>query len=54
MEANFNFSDKLIYGVRMLDNVRKHGFMPEEIYSKKDKTADDASLAKVLFFGVAR
>ena len=31
MEADFNFSNKLVYGVRMLDNVRKHNFMPEEI-----------------------
>jgi hypothetical protein len=33
----------------MMDNVRKYGWMPEEIYSKKGKTADDGSLAKVLF-----
>jgi hypothetical protein len=48
-EANFNLSNKMIYGVQMMDNVRKHGWMPEEIYSKKGKTADDGSLAKVLF-----
>ena len=52
MEADFNFSNKLIYGVRMMDNVRKYGFMPEEIYSKKGKTADDGSLAKVLFYDI--
>jgi hypothetical protein len=39
----------MIYGVQMMDNVRKYGWMPEEIYSKKGKTADDGSLAKVLF-----
>jgi hypothetical protein len=58
MEAAFNFSNKLIYGVRMMDNVRQHGFVPEEIYSEKGKTADNAlqhaSLAKVLFFNIAR
>jgi hypothetical protein len=48
-EANFNLSNKMIYGVQMMDNVRKYGWMPEEIYSKKGKTADDGSLAKVLF-----
>jgi hypothetical protein len=41
MEADFNFSNKLVYGVRMMDNVRKHGMMPEEIYSEKGRTADD-------------
>ena len=54
MEADFNFSNKMIYGVRMLDNVRKHGWMPEEVYSEKGKTADDGSLAKVLFYDIVR
>ena len=54
MEADFNFSKKLIYGVRMMDNARKYGFMPEEIYSEKGKTADDGSLAKVLFYDISR
>ena len=54
METDFNFSNKLIYGVQMMDNVRKYGFMPEEIYSKKGKTADDGSLTKVLFYDIVR
>ena len=54
MEADFNFSNKLVYGVRMVDNVRKHGYMPEEIYSEKGKTADDGTLAKVLFYDIVR
>ena len=54
MEADFNFSNKVIYGVRMIDNARKWGFVLEEIYSKKNKMADDSSLAKVLFFYVTR
>ena len=44
MEADFNFSNKIIYGARMMNNVRTHGWMPEEIYSEKGKTADDGSL----------
>ena len=36
MEADFNFSDKKnVHGVRMLDNAREHGYVPEEIYSEK-------------------
>ena len=54
MEAEFNFSNEVIYGVRMMDNVRKYGYMPEEIYSEKRKTADDGSLAKVLFYDIVR
>ena len=35
MEADFNFSNKILYGVRMVDNVRRFGLMPEDIYSEK-------------------
>ena len=54
MEADFNFSNKLVYGVRMMNNVRQYGYMPEEIYSEKGRTADDGSLAKVLFYDIVR
>ena len=50
MEADFNHVNKEIFGYRMLQNVRKHQLMPEEVYSKRNKTADDGTLAKVLFF----
>ena len=33
----------------MLENARKYGFIPEEVYSERSKTADDGTLAKVLF-----
>ena len=52
MEADFNFSNKMIYGVRMMNNVKKVGWIPEEIYSEKGKTADNGSLAKVLFYDI--
>ena len=52
MEADFNFSNKLIYGVRMMNNVHKHDWMPEEIYSETGKTADDGTLAKVIFYDI--
>jgi hypothetical protein len=54
MEADFNFSNKMVYGVRMMNNVRQYGYMPEEIYSEKGRTADDGSLAKVLFYDIVR
>ena len=54
MEADFNSVNKIIYGNRMMNNVRKYGYMPEEIYSEKGKMADDGSLAKVLFYDLAR
>ena len=54
MEADSNFANKMVYGVQMMDNIREHGLMPEEVYSEKDQTADDGSLAKVLFYDIIR
>lgn len=54
MEADFNFMNKMIVGDRMLWNVRNHGFMAEEIFSEQGRTAEDGSLAKVLFYDIVR
>jgi len=52
MEADFNASNKILYGVRMMQNAREHRLMPEEIYSKKNCMADDGTLTKTLFYDV--
>lgn len=54
MEADFNLANKTIFGSRMLHNVRKHKLMPDEIFSEKNRTADDGTLAKTLFYDLAR
>ena len=54
MEADFNHSNKEIFGSRMLDNVRKYGLMPEETYRERGKVPDDGTLAKVIFNDVVR
>ena len=54
MEANFNHSNKEIFGKRMLDNVRNHELKPEEMYSKKGKVSDDGTLTKVIFNKLVR
>ncbi len=41
MEADFNASNKIMYGVRMMQNVCNHRMMPKEIYSKKNRMADN-------------
>ncbi len=38
----------------MMNNVREYILMPEDIFSKKNRTADDGTLSKVLFFNIAR
>ena len=54
MEANFNATNKIVYGNRMLYNVRKYHLMPKEIYSEKNRLADDGTLVKVLFYDIVR
>jgi hypothetical protein len=34
MEADFNATNKEMYGVRMLDAAQKYKLIPEEIFSK--------------------
>ena len=53
MEADFNATNKTIYGVRMLANVQKYKLMPEEVYSKRNHLADNGTLSKILFFDIA-
>ncbi len=54
MEADFNSTNKIIYGQRMLQVVRKYKLMPEEIYIKKNGLADNGTLVKVLFYDIVR
>ncbi len=53
-EADFNVANKVIYGWRMLDNVHSHGCMPDKICSEKNRSAEDGTLTKVLFFDIVR
>jgi len=54
MEADFNTTNKAIYGIRMLANVRKYKLVPEEVYSERNRLADKGTLSKVLFYDIAR
>ncbi len=54
MEADFNATNKIVYGDRMMKNVRKYNQMPEEIFSKKNKMANDGTLCKTLFYDITR
>jgi hypothetical protein len=54
MEADFNAINKAIYIVQMLTNVQKYKLMPEEIYSKRNRLADDNTLPKVIFYDIVQ
>ncbi len=52
--ADFNSTNKVIYGICMLANVRKYKLMPEEVYSKRNHLADNGTLSKVLFYDIVQ
>jgi hypothetical protein len=52
MEADFNATNKEVYGVRMLEEARKYKLVPEEIFSEQNCTANDGGLAKTLFYDI--
>ncbi len=54
MEVDFNASNKIIYGIRMMGQARKYSMIPDEIYSEKNQMADNGTLTKTLFFDTAR
>ena len=54
MEADFNFLNKMIYRVQMMNNAYKYGSILEEIYSKKGKTAGNRTLANILSYDIVR
>ncbi len=54
MEMDFNATNKVIYSIRMLHNMRKYKLMPEEIYSERNCLADDGTLSKVLFYDIVQ
>jgi hypothetical protein len=54
MEADFNSINKILFGIRMLNMVRLYGFMRNEIFSERNRTAEEGTLSKVLFYDVVR
>ncbi len=54
MEADFNRINKILFGIQMLNMVRLHGFMLDEIFSECNRTAEEGTLSKVLFYGMVR
>jgi hypothetical protein len=54
MEGDFNAANKIVYGIRMLNNARGHQLMPEEIFSKKNRMADNETSCKTLFYDITR
>jgi hypothetical protein len=54
MEANFNATNKIVYGNGMLHNAREHNLMPEEFFSEKNRMANNGTLCMTLFYDITR
>ena len=54
MEADFNGVNKTVYGIRMLEQARRNNLMPEEVFSERNKMADDGTLTKVITYDIIR
>jgi hypothetical protein len=54
MEADYNATNKIVYGDRMIKNACGHHLMPEEIFSEKNCMANDGTLCKTLFYDITR
>ncbi len=55
MEADFNATNKTIYGIRMLAYARRYRLMPEEVFSERNCLADGGTLSKeIIIFDIPR
>ncbi len=54
IEADFNFFQGFIFGKMAMDELTQSGFLPEEHYSKKGSTSEDAKFDKTLMFDLSR
>jgi hypothetical protein len=54
MEGNFSAANKIVYRTRMLKNACKHQLMPEEIFSKRNRMANNGTLCKTLYYDITR
>jgi hypothetical protein len=54
METNLNAINMIVYGNRMLHNAWEHNLMLEEIFSKKNRMANNGTLYKTLFYDTTR
>ncbi len=54
MEVDFYGANKTVYGLRMLKQTRSKNLMPKEVFSERNKMADNGTLTKVLTYDIIR
>jgi hypothetical protein len=53
-EADFNCFNYFIFGKTAMESLTRHGFLPEELFSQKGCTAEDATFDKTLIADLSR
>ena len=53
-EADFNCFNYFIFGRSAMDSLTKNDYLPEEIFSQKGSTAEDAKFDKTLMADLSR
>ena len=51
---NNQFTAKQVFGSWIVDAMRSHGLMHEEVFSEKGRPSDDGTLERVLVFDISR
>ena len=54
MEADFNAANKRVFGIEMMESVRRYKLMLEEVFSERNRLAEDGTLSKILFYDTVR
>ena len=54
MEVDYNFNNKFIFGHLALNKLLKEGCVPEEQYSQRESTAEDAKMDSRLTYDISR
>ncbi len=53
-EADFNFYNQFVFGRKAMNTITENGFLPEELFSQKGSTAEDAKFNKTLTTNISR
>ena len=54
MEADYNFFNKWVFGYKAINRLYEEGYIPEDQYSQRESTAEDARLDSRLTMDISR
>lgn len=54
MEGDYNFFNKWVFGFKVMDHLYAEGYIPQDQYSQRESTAEDARLDNRLTMDISR